>query len=105
MPFGSDGQIYEVSNREMDHVVVSVGTSPTILRVGASNLEERQEIFIFNDSDEIIRIGGPLVALTGSKRGIPVEPGETVTVDWGPNITLYGICASGNKEVIVFEVA
>lgn len=52
---------------------LSVGTSPTEVKVGASSAAGREYVAIYNDSSNIVYVGDSSVTTSGAKRGRPIE--------------------------------
>lgn len=85
---------------------ITVGDSPTPLRVGGTDLPNRKQLVVSNlDTSNTIYIGGSNVSLTN---GFPLRPGQTITFDQKPgtSATVYAIAPSGTTvTVAVMEVA
>lgn len=85
---------------------ITVGNSPTPLRVGATDLPNRKQIAIANlDTINSIYIGGSNVSPTN---GFPLSPGASITFAQKPGTTatVYAIAPSGvTVTVAVMEVA
>ncbi len=81
---------------------VVVGTTQTALRVGASNLEGRDMIIIYNKGTTPIYIG-PSGVTTAT--GIKVVPEQILNINLRDNISLYALTSAGTCDVVVQEVA
>lgn len=81
---------------------VTVGTSQTPLRAGATNLANRETIIIYNNNTSNIYIG-PTGVTTAT--GLKIVPGQMMTLNAGENITVYAITISGTANVVVQELA
>jgi diacylglycerol kinase family enzyme len=58
MAFGSDGTFNDVVNADYKSGVVTVGTTEVVAAaVGGTNLEDRQELIIYNKSTSTIYFG------------------------------------------------
>jgi hypothetical protein len=80
------------------HATVTVGNTSTL--VLAADLK-REHLLLINDSDEIMYIafGQPAVANTGIR--LNANGGQFEMVDTVYKQAIYGICASGNKKILV----
>ena len=103
MAFGSDGSFNDVVNIDYQSGVKTVGTTEVLVAAGGSNLDDRQEVIIYNDSKAIVYLGPTGVATSGSSKGIPIEPKETLNIQVGPSISMYLIAATASNSIIVQE--
>lgn len=80
------------------HATVTVGNTSTL--VLAADLK-REHLLLINDSDEIIYIsfGQTAVANTGIR--LNAAGGSFEMTDTVYQQAIYGICASGNKKLLV----
>jgi hypothetical protein len=80
------------------HATVTVGNTSTL--VLAADLK-REHLLLINDSDEIIYVsfGQPAVLNTGIR--LNTAGGQFEMVDTVYQQAIYGICASGNKKLLV----
>lgn len=81
---------------------VSVGTSQVVLRVGGSNLTNRQGIEVQNLGTAAIYVG-PTGVTTST--GIKIAPETSRWFAFRDSFDLYGICAAGTQNVRVMEVS
>jgi len=104
MSFGSSGSFSDVVDGSYISTVITVGTSQVQACVGGSNLANRQEIIIYNDSLATIYYGPSGVTTTGATKGIPIAPGGFVNLPFGTDIGLFLIAGSASNSVIVQEL-
>lgn len=95
----------DVVNNDLDHTIVSVGTSAVELKVGASRMVQRQELILYNDSSATVYIGKAAVSTSGSNKGFPLGPNETMNMQIGDAVAVYAIAASASNDVFVMECA
>jgi hypothetical protein len=104
--FGSFGLIngdrIPVSEKILQHAVVTVGTSAVELKGGATRDSYRKFIIIYNDSSNTIYIGGAGVTATGATKGIPILKSQMATIPLG-DMALYAIAESAGNSIIVME--
>lgn len=81
--------------------VVTVGNTATPLQVGASNLEGRDMVIIYNKSTSNIYIGPSNVTAT---TGILVVPQQILNINLRDNVSLYGITSTGTADIVVQEI-
>lgn len=84
--------------------VKSVGTTEVLAAVGGSNLSGRQEVIIYNDSSSVIYFGPTGVAISGTNKGVPIDPGAFVNLPFGASVQIYLIAASASNNVIIQEL-
>ena len=84
--------------------VVTVGTSQVEAKVGASRLEGREMLVIYNDSNSTIYHGPSGVTTSGANKGIPILKGEFVSIMSG-DLGVFLITTGPGKNVIVQEWA
>ena len=82
--------------------VVTVSTTETQAKVGASNLEGRELLRIVNKSSVTIYIGPTGVTTTN---GEPLLKNQVIEMPVGSGIDVYMIVSSGTADIIVQEFA
>lgn len=82
---------------------LSVGTSATQLKVGASDLSDRHTLIVHNDSGNTIYVGFDNSVTTSN--GLPIANGDERSFFFDPNdgLNLFGIAGSAST-VRVFEI-
>lgn len=105
MGFGSTGNFSDVADSAYVSAVITVGTSQVQAKVGASNLANRQELIIFNDSLNVIYYGPSGVTTSGANKGIPINGGGFVNLPFGFDIAVFLISASPGNSIIIQELA
>jgi hypothetical protein len=83
---------------------VVVGTSAVEAKVGATRLDGREMLVIYNDSNNTVFHGPSGVTASGVNKGIPILKGEFVSVMVG-NLGVFLIASSAGNNVIVQEWA
>jgi hypothetical protein len=83
---------------------VVVGTTAVEAKVGATRLDGREILVIFNDSNNTIYHGPLGVTASGVNKGIPIRKGEFISVMAG-NLGVYIIASQAGNNVIVQEWA
>jgi hypothetical protein len=84
--------------------VVTVTTSPTEIKVGATRIRNRQAIMVYNDSNITIFYGpSASVSTTGSNKGFPLYKDQFFFFPIG-DTPWYYVAGSTNSNVIVSEV-
>src|SRR3972149_5918892 len=83
----------------LDTTAVTVGTSAVALP--ASTLTDRKTIFLQNNSNTTIYLGGSAVTTAD---GIKVLKGDSFSIDIG-SVVLYAIAGSAGNEVRVMEIS
>jgi len=91
-----------VSEKVLQHSVVTVGTSAVELKGGASRDPYRKFVIIYNNSNATVYIGGASVTTSGATMGIPILKSQMATVPIG-DMALYAIAAGAGNDVIVLE--
>lgn len=103
MAFGSDGTFNDVVNIDYQSGVLTVGTTQQIAAAnGSTNLDDRQELVIYNKSSNTVYFG-PTGVTTST--GIPIESKETINIQMGPDVSLYLIAATAGNSIIVQEMS
>jgi hypothetical protein len=103
MGFSPGTEFSDVVNTAYVQAAVTVGTSAVVAKVGATNLDGRQEILIYSKETNDVIYFGPTGVTTAT--GIPLQPGETANFPFGDAINLYLISASAGNSVIVQELS
>jgi hypothetical protein len=86
------------------HGVVTVNTSPSEIKVGASRLATRQSFLVYNDGNATIFYSTQSnVATSGANKGFPLYKDQFIFFPVG-DVPWYFICGSSNTGVIVSEV-
>jgi hypothetical protein len=83
---------------------ISVGTSEVEAKVGASRLDGREMLVIYNDSNSTIYHGPSGVTTSGANKGIPIPKGEYVSIMVG-DLGVFLIASGAGNNVIVQEWA
>ena len=84
---------------------VTVTTTATELKVGASPEEEREVIRIYNDGTTPCFVGFDSgVTSSGANKGERLGRRQWMEFPFGPDLTLYAITASGSTTIIVSEM-
>lgn len=94
------GRDDEIVNVDYIQGVLSVGTTQVEAKVGASKLERRQMLRVFNKSNSTIYFGPSGVTTT---TGEPIEKDQWVNIPVGDQISVFLIAASASNDVIVSE--
>ena len=81
--------------------LLSVGNTPVEIKVGASALEGRQEILVYNDSNLVVYFGDATVT---TSTGIPIEKGELVNLPFRDTLPVYLIASGGSNTVRIQEL-
>jgi hypothetical protein len=102
MSFGSFAPAY--LDTLVAHAAITIGSSATEIKVDATRNNDRGLVVIYNDSDETIYVGGSTVTTTGTTKGIPLVPMQTLILPIS-GMAFYGVCASGGKSLIVMEAS
>lgn len=84
----------------IEDTAVTVTGSATALPTTA--LANRKSMIIANAGTAAVYVGGASVTIA---IGIPLEPGEKMGLDVGPEVTVYAIRDSVNQDVRVLEFA
>lgn len=81
----------------------SVSSSSAIeAKVGATRLDYRQLLTIYNDGNNTIYVGPATVTNSGANRGFPLERNESLTVS-ASDTAVFIISASGGSFAIIQE--
>jgi hypothetical protein len=84
------------------HTVKQVSTTPTLMQVNATPLENRRYLTIQNQSDNQIKIGNSTVSWSN---GLLIFPFGTLNIAVSETIELYAVAESGTIDVFVAEVS
>jgi hypothetical protein len=94
----------DVVETGLDHAVLTVGTTITEVKVGASRNATRQIVVIYNESNNrTLWWGKSSVASSGSGRGFPILPGQSVSLPVG-DIGIYIIGEASGQTAWVAEI-
>ena len=93
----------DVVDNEYTAGTIIVGTTEVKACVSGSNLSERQELNIYNPTTDTTIYFGPTGVTTST--GIPIEPGEVISLQYGPNIDVYLIAGSVGNTIIIQEAS
>lgn len=77
---------------------VIVGTTATLLAVGATSRPGRKRLYVFNASNATVYVGPASVT---TANGRPLPPNDEIV--WESDEDLYGIAAASGKDVRVTE--
>ena len=100
---GYSNTFIDVINNQFQAGTITVGTTEILASInGSSNLSGRQEITIFNSSANTIYYGPTGVS---TSTGIPIEAGETVSLQYGEFINVYLIAATAGNSTIIHEAS
>lgn len=80
---------------------LTVGTSAIEVKVGASKLEGRKQVTLYNNSNNIIYFGYTNAVTTST--GIPILKKQMITWDAGDILTIYVIAGSAGNNCRVVE--
>ena len=100
MGVGHSGRLDDVVNVEYLSTVKTIGTTEVLAAVGGSNLEDRQELVVYNKSSNTI-FYGPTGVTTAT--GTPIVAKGTLNIQLGDALGLYLIAAEAGNDVIVSE--
>lgn len=81
-------------------VTQAVAVTTTATKLPSSPLRSRRWVRFFNNSSQVVYIGGSDVTTT---TGWPVYPRQTETYALWDTCDMYGISASGSVNIIVME--
>lgn len=97
---GGNGEYNDVLEDLLLQGVLTIGTTQTELKVGASVDSDREVIRVFNNSNQTIYVGPNGVT---TSTGEPVYKKQSLEMPIGTQ-SLYAIVASGTADVIVWEI-
>jgi len=98
-----DLNIADISNNGGVEGAITVGTSATLAKVGASNLANRKTLTVFNNSNSTIYWGYTSGITTST--GTPIFKNQLAVWDVGPNTSVYLIAGSAGNNVRITENA
>lgn len=81
-------------------VVAATTVTTTETKIPATIAEGRASIILFNNGSYTVYLGSSGVDVA---TGFPLEPGDSLPIDVGDDIEIYGITASGSSEVRTLE--
>jgi len=99
---GYNTLIGDVNNSAYLSGAVSVGTSAVEAKVGASRLEDREMVRIYNNSSQVVFYGASGVTVS---TGEPIEPGASISLPAGDQIGVFLIVAAGTSDCRVQEMS
>lgn len=99
-PLSVDVQTLEPLEGDVGHGSVSITTTST--EIASSPLLERKAFALYNNSTSTVFIGGSSVS---SSDGYPLRPKESITIDLGDGLSIYGIVSSGTADVRYLELS
>lgn len=83
---------------------LSVGTTQTEVKVGASRVSARQVVGIYNNSSSTIFYGPTGVTTSGANKGFPIFKDEKIYLPIG-DTALYLIAGSASNSVLIQEIS
>jgi hypothetical protein len=98
--FGNDTRFADYKS-----ILVTVGTTQVEAKVGASRLQDRQGVWIYNDSANTIYVGPSGVTTSGSTKGFPLFKNQSAFVELPDFVGVFLIAGSAGNSVIVQEIA
>lgn len=81
--------------------LIAVGTTATPLNTHGGSADSGT--VIYNDGAVRVHIGGADVTTTGATKGVPLDPGVTLSLE-GQSDVLYGLVAAATCDIIVLEL-
>jgi len=102
MSFGSIAPVF--FDGKIEHAVVTVGTSATEIKASATRNKERGALIIYNDSTSTIYLGTSSVTVSGTTKGLPLVPMQSMILPIS-DIAVYGIASAEGKNIIVMELS
>jgi hypothetical protein len=94
----------DVVERSLDHAVLTVGTTITEVKVGGSRSATRQIVVIYNESNsKTLWWGKSSVASSGSNRGYPILPQQSVSLPIG-DLAVYIVGEQAGQTAWVSEI-
>lgn len=99
---GLDVKSLQLANESYVAGSTTASTTQVALRVGGSNLANRQSLILLNTGGRAIYVGPSGVTST---TGLRVQPNEMLTLAIGPNVTAYAVTTTGTCTVAVQELA
>lgn len=80
---------------------LTVGTTAVEVKVGASKLEGRKQVSLYNNSNNIIYFGYTNSVTTST--GMPILKNQMITWDAGDILTIYVIAGSAGNNCRITE--
>lgn len=94
----------DVVESSIIHGLLTVGTTAVEVKVGGSRVETRQIVVIYNESkNRNMYWGGAGVTNSGSTRGIPILPEQTVSLPAG-DLAIYIVGQEAAMTAIISEI-
>lgn len=84
---------------------ITVGTTEVLACASGTNLPNRQELNIFNPTLNTIWYGVTGLTASNIGKGIPIGPGEVVSLQYGPNVSVYLIAAQAGNTITIHELS
>lgn len=94
--------MYLPVNGPVEYGALSVSTSATEIKIGASALDERKVVVIQSQGNSIF-IGFNNSVTTSS--GLELRKRQTIILEASPDVAIYAITSSGTIDVRVWELA
>lgn len=94
--------MYQLADGPTLYTNISIGTSATEIKVGASALPDRK-VLIIQSLGNRIYIGFDSSVTTS--KGIELSKRQTLFLEAGPEVTVYAIASSGTIDVRIAELA
>lgn len=98
-----DVQVNDFANTSCVYGPKSVTGTATLMNVSGSNLANRKEISVYNNSIVTLYYGFDSSVTTSN--GTPVPPGAMLILKIGPAVNLYMIAAAGTNNTRVTELS
>ncbi len=102
-PSGTDIPVKDIADVAGVNGSVVVGLTAVPARVGAANLAARKNLTIFNNSNTDLFWGYSSSVTTAN--GTPIFKNQLLSLDVGPNITIYLIANSASNNARITEVS
>lgn len=99
----TDVPIKDVMNVAGVNGAITVGTTAVAARVGASNLANRKNLTIHNNS--LVTLYWGYSNLVTTANGTPLYSNQIISLDVGPNITIYLIASIAGNNVRITEAS
>lgn len=95
----------DISDSAILQQVVTVGGTAVALPTAALAHRESMMIQNLGTNNRDIYIGAATVTTTGATRGPTIGKGGFITLEVGPNVTVYGIASGAGAEAAILEMA
>lgn len=97
--------VVDISNNGGVNGAITVGTTAVIARVGGSNLANRISLTIFNNGNGNQTLYWGYSSGVTTANGTPIFPGDLLSLDVGPNTTVYLIGSAAGINTRITENA